>query len=65
MFWLVGMWDLRSSTRDQTHTPCTGKESLNHWAVKEVPSTNILNPPPSAPLPPTAPPPASIFHGLA
>ena len=25
MFWLVGMWDLRSPTRDQTHIPCTGK----------------------------------------
>ena len=24
VFWLPGMWDLISPTRDQTHTPCTG-----------------------------------------
>lgn len=28
LFWLRGMWDLTSLTRDQTHTPCMGsKES--------------------------------------
>ena len=25
-----GMWDLSSPTRDQTHTPCAGRWSLNH-----------------------------------
>ena len=24
------MWDLSSLTRDQTHTPCIGRQSLNH-----------------------------------
>ena len=24
-FWPWGMWDLSSLTRDQTHTPCTGR----------------------------------------
>ena len=28
--WLWGMWDLRSPIRDQTHTLCTGRWSLNH-----------------------------------
>ena len=36
-FWLGGMWDLGSLTRDQTHTPCIGKRSLNYWADREVP----------------------------
>ena len=31
------MWNLRSPVRDQTHTPCTGKQILNHWTTKEVP----------------------------
>ena len=40
MFWffgLWGMWDLSSLTRDQTHTPCIGRWSLNHWTDREVP----------------------------
>ena len=32
-----GMWDLSSPTTDQTHTPCMGKGSLNHWTTREVP----------------------------
>ena len=36
-FWLWGMWDLGSLTRDWTHIPCTGRRSLNHWAIREVP----------------------------
>ena len=31
VFWLGGMWDLNSLTRDWTHTPCIGRWSLNHW----------------------------------
>ena len=31
------LWDLSSSTRDQTHTPCIGRRSLNHWTAREVP----------------------------
>ena len=30
------MWAL---TRDQTCTPCIGRLSLNHWAVREVPTS--------------------------
>ena len=27
---------VRSPTRDQTHTLCAGRRSLNHWATREV-----------------------------
>ena len=27
-----GMWDLSSLTRNQTCTPCIGRQNLNHWA---------------------------------
>ena len=33
------MWDLSSPTRDQTHVPCTGRQILNHWPRREVPSS--------------------------
>ena len=29
-------WDHSSLTRDQTHTPCIGRQSLNHWTIREV-----------------------------
>ena len=32
-----GMWDLSSPTRDRTCTPCSGRQSLNHWTTREVP----------------------------
>ena len=28
-----GMWDLNSLTRDWTHTPCSGRQSLNYWTI--------------------------------
>ena len=31
------MWDLSSSTRDQTRTPCIGRRSPNYWTAREVP----------------------------
>ena len=31
-----GLWDLYSSTRDQTHVPCIGRRSLNHLIAREV-----------------------------
>ena len=40
VFWLQGMWDLSSPTRDRTHAPGIGKWSLNHWTSWKVP----LNP---------------------
>ena len=33
-----GKWDLSSPTSNWTHTPCSGKQSLNHWAAREVPA---------------------------
>ena len=30
-FWPQGTWDLSFPTRDQTCTPCMGRQSLNHW----------------------------------
>ena len=35
-FWLRGMWDLSSPTRDQTHTPCVRRWGLHHWTSREV-----------------------------
>ena len=35
-FWLRGMWDLSSLTRDWTHATCVGRQSLNHWTTREV-----------------------------
>ena len=32
-----GIWNLSSLTRDQTHTPWSGKGSLNQWSIREVP----------------------------
>ena len=32
-FWLQGMWDLSSLTKDQTCTPCIGRQSLNHLVL--------------------------------
>ena len=37
-FWPQGMWDLCSPTRDQTYIPCIGRQSHNHWTVREVPN---------------------------
>ena len=31
-----GMSDLSCPTRNQTHTPCTAREILNHSATREV-----------------------------
>ena len=40
-FWLRGMWDLSSLTRDRTRTPCIGRRSLNHWTAREVPGLSV------------------------
>ena len=39
VFWPLGMWNLSSLTRDQTCTPCIGRQSLNHWTATEVPQS--------------------------
>ena len=41
LFWPGGMWVLGSPTRDQTCTPSTGRQSLNHWTAREVPTLFI------------------------
>ena len=43
VFWLRRLWDLRPLTRDRTHTPCIGRQSLNPWTVREVLRLLILN----------------------
>ena len=42
VFWLQGMWDLSSPIRDAIHTPCIGRQSLNHWTAREVPGPYTL-----------------------
>ena len=42
VFWPRGMWDLSSLTRDRTCSPCTGRQSLNRWATREVPLVFIF-----------------------
>ena len=40
MFCFLGCkaaWAFSSQTRDQTHTPCIGRRSLNHQTAREVP----------------------------
>ena len=44
VFWPQGIWDPSSLTRDRTHTPCIGRQRLNHWTTREVP------PPPASML---------------
>ena len=41
-FWLRGMFDLSSFTRDRSCTPCIGRQSLNHWTAREVPMVTFL-----------------------
>ena len=36
---LIASWHMPSSqTKDQTCVPCTGRQILNHWITREVPS---------------------------
>ena len=35
--------NLSSPTRDQTHTPCIGRQSLNHWSAREVPAMALFD----------------------
>ena len=37
VFWPRGMWDPSSPARDGTHTPCIGRQNLNHWTARDVP----------------------------
>ena len=43
VFWgPQAMWGLNSPTRDQTCTPCTGRQSLYHRTTREVPAKLFL-----------------------
>ena len=42
VLWPWGVWDLSSRTRDRTHAPCTGRQSLNHWTSREVSSVSLF-----------------------
>ena len=44
VFWWQGMWDLSSPTRDQTCTPCIGRQSPSHWTTRGVPTKKFLIP---------------------
>ena len=37
VFWLWGVCDLSSPSRDYTCTPCIERQRLKHWTAKEVP----------------------------
>ena len=37
LFWLRGLWNLSSPTRDGICTPCLGRRSPKHWTTREVP----------------------------
>ena len=37
LFWLRGVWNLSSPTRDGICTPCFGRRSPKHWTTREVP----------------------------
>ena len=37
LFCLFSKGDLSSPTRDGTHGPALGDDSLNHWTTREVP----------------------------
>ena len=43
IFQLWGKWALSCLTRDQTCTPCPGRQSLNHWTAREVPQRPSFN----------------------
>ena len=36
-----GVWDLSSLTRARTCAPCIGRQSLNHWTARAVPSQDF------------------------
>ena len=36
VFWPPGLWEFSSPIRDQTHTPCIGRQSLNCGTAREV-----------------------------
>ena len=41
--WLQGKWALSSLSGGRTHTPCTGRRSLNPWTTGEFPQSHCLD----------------------
>ena len=41
-YFLWGMWDLSSRTRDQTQVPCIASQTLCHWVTRPIPTPSIL-----------------------
>ena len=41
-FLATSTWDLSFPTRDGAHTPCIGRQSLNHCTTREVPQRKFL-----------------------
>ena len=35
------IWERSPPTRDQSHAPCIGRQSLNHWTSREVPLSSL------------------------
>ena len=48
VFWPQIMWDLSSSTRDQTFTHCIGRRSLKKWTTREALGQVVLEKTPSS-----------------
>ena len=42
VLWPRGIWDPSSLTRDQTRSPCNGRQSLNHWATRKIPNKSLF-----------------------
>ena len=41
-FWLLGMWDLSSPTRHQTHAFCIERRNPERWSAREVPWSGVF-----------------------
>ena len=35
VLWPWDMWDLSPTTKDWTHSPCIGRQNLNHWTARK------------------------------
>lgn len=42
VFWSWGMWSLNSLTRGWTFAPCSGSQSLNHWAARQSRTNSLV-----------------------
>ena len=42
IFWPWGPWDLSSPTRNQAHTPCIKRQSINHWTTSRSQNLSFM-----------------------